>query len=128
MASEVDITLEKANATLDRVRANQLRVGQGSARGQIRRMQRFALMLVGGIMIELPILMVLLARVLPYIPNRWANIVLAPLTIVMTLQNGVRDLDDIFFVTVQVVVLLGIVWLAWRWRKAERGPARPNLA
>lgn len=50
MASEVDITLEKANATLDRVRANQLRLGNGHARRQMRRMQRFAMMLIGGIL------------------------------------------------------------------------------
>lgn len=50
MASEVDITLERANATLDRVRANQMRFGGGSARRQMRRAQRFAIMLVGGIL------------------------------------------------------------------------------
>ena len=50
MASEVDITLEKANATLDRVRANQMRFGNGHVRRQMRRMQRFALMLVGGVL------------------------------------------------------------------------------
>ena len=49
MASEVDITLEKANATLDRVRASQMRHGNGYARRHVRRMQRFALMLVAGI-------------------------------------------------------------------------------
>ena len=50
MASEVDITLEKANATLDRVRANQMRFGNGHSRRYMRRMQRFALMLIGGVL------------------------------------------------------------------------------
>ena len=49
MASEVDILVEKADATLDRVRSQQMRFGGGSARRQMRRAQRFALMLVAGI-------------------------------------------------------------------------------
>ena len=39
------------------------------------------LMLLGGIMIELIIIMVLLSRILPYTPNRWANIVISSLVI-----------------------------------------------
>ncbi|MGB3635568.1 MAG: DUF6326 family protein [Rubrobacteraceae bacterium] len=85
------------------------------------------LVLLGGIMLEIPILMVLLCRILNYRVNRWANIILAPVTAAMILQNGVRDLDDIFFVTIEVAALAVIVWVAWRWRKPELGSKQTNL-
>lgn len=78
------------------------------------------LMLLGGVMVEIPILMVLLSRVLTQRVNRWANLLLASITTVIMLQNGVNDLDDVFFVTVEVIALLAIVWVAWRWRKPVR--------
>ena len=50
MASEVDIQIERANATLDRVRSNQMRRGGGGMARQVRRLQRFALMTVVGVL------------------------------------------------------------------------------
>ena len=39
------------------------------------------MMLIGGIMVEIPILMVLLSRILPYRINRWANIIIGAVII-----------------------------------------------
>ena len=75
------------------------------------------LMLIGGIMAEIPISMVLLSRVLNYTINRWANMFAATLAIAMIINNGVRDLDDIFFAAIEVVSLLAIIWCAWKWKK-----------
>ena len=75
------------------------------------------LMLLGGIMAEVPISMVLLSRVLKYRVNRWANIIAGVITMVFVINNGVRDLDDVFFATIEVVSLLAIVWCAWKWKK-----------
>lgn len=78
------------------------------------------LLLIGGIMIELLIVMVLLSRVLPYQLNRWANIVVGTLAIVMTLMsNTAPDLDDMFFAAIEIVALTCIIWFAWQWKKQE---------
>ena len=77
------------------------------------------LLLVGGIMIEIPISMVLLSRVLKYRLNRWANIITAAINIAFIISTGAKDLDDIFFATIEIVALLLIIWYAWNWRKQE---------
>ena len=77
------------------------------------------LMLLGGIMAEVPISMVLLSRVLKYRVNRWANIIAGAITIAMIINNGVKDLDDIFFATIEIVALTLIVWCAWKWRRQK---------
>lgn len=80
------------------------------------------LLLLAGVILEIPILMVILSRVLKYRFNRWANIGAGALTIAFTLGNaatGTPDLDDIFFATIEVVGLSLIIWSAWRWRKQQ---------
>jgi Sec-independent protein secretion pathway component TatC len=77
------------------------------------------LMLIGGIMAEIPISMVLLSRVLKYRINRWANIMAGAITIAFVINNGVKDLDDIFFATIEIVALTLIVWCAWKWRRQK---------
>ncbi|WP_420629671.1 DUF6326 family protein [Candidatus Leptofilum sp.] len=75
------------------------------------------LLLQAGIMLELLIIMVPLSKILPYRPNRWANIIVGVLGIGYVLGNGANDLDDSFFAAVEIVTLALIVWLAWRWPK-----------
>ncbi|MDJ0589543.1 MAG: DUF6326 family protein [Pleurocapsa sp. MO_226.B13] len=75
------------------------------------------LMLLGGIMAEVPISMVLLSRVLKYRVNRWANIIAGAITMAFVINNGVKDLDDVFFAAIEIVALTLIVWCAWKWKK-----------
>ncbi|MBE9044602.1 hypothetical protein IQ255_09330 [Pleurocapsales cyanobacterium LEGE 10410] len=77
------------------------------------------LMLIGGIMAEIPISMVLLSRVLKYRVNRWANIIAGAITIAMIINNGVKDLDDIFFAAIEIVALSVVIWCAWKWRRQK---------
>ena len=77
------------------------------------------LMLLGGIMAEVPISMVLLSRVLKYRINRWANIIAGAITIAMIINNGVKDLDDIFFTVIEIVALSVVIWCAWKWRRQK---------
>jgi hypothetical protein len=70
-------------------------------------------------MAEVPISMVLLSRVLNYRINRWANIFAGTITIAMIINNGVKDLDDVFFTAIEVVALALIVWCAWKWRRQK---------
>ena len=74
------------------------------------------LMLTGAIIMEFSVLMIVLARVLAYRVNRWANIVVGLLTIVFVVGGGSAYPHYIFIATVEVVCLLLIVWIAWKWR------------
>jgi hypothetical protein len=71
-------------------------------------------LLLGGMMLEIPIAMVLLSRVLPYRANRWANIIAGPIAIALVVVGAPSDLDDMFFAIIEVVSLLLIVWYAWK--------------
>ncbi|KAA3657901.1 MAG: hypothetical protein DWQ04_26770 [Chloroflexi bacterium] len=75
------------------------------------------LMLVGGIMVEIPILMVLLSRVLPYRINRWANIIAGVFFITSIFGFPPGDLDDFFFVAIEIASSSFIIWQAWTWPK-----------
>ena len=82
------------------------------------------LMLIGGVMIEIPILMTVLALLLPYGINRWANIGVGFLTMAMIVaMNTKPDLDNVFFMSIQLIALAAIVWIAWRWRASTRPDA-----
>ena len=75
------------------------------------------LMLLGGITIEIPILMTVLALLLPNEVNRWANIGVGLLTIVMIVAMNLKpDLDNVFFMGIQLIALIAIIRIAWRWR------------
>lgn len=71
-------------------------------------------MLLYGFIVEIPILMVLLSRILKDRANKWANIVaagVAMLGIASTLPTA--DLDDIFFALINVGALLTVMRTAW---------------
>ena len=74
-------------------------------------------LLLGAIVLEIPIAMVLLSRVLKYRINRWANIIAGAIVIAVVIGNVSTDLDNIFFTTIEVLSLLLIVWYAWKWPK-----------
>ena len=74
------------------------------------------MLLLGGVMIEVPIAMVLLSRLLPYGANRWANIIVAVIYISLTIIFGTTDLDDTFHLIMEIAALSFIILSAWRWR------------
>jgi hypothetical protein len=77
------------------------------------------LMLGGAIMLEIPIVMIFLSRVLKYKVNRWANIIASVITIAYVIGGGILFPHYIFIATVEVVCMLLIVWFAWKWTKPE---------
>ena len=77
------------------------------------------LLLVFAILLEIPIAMVLLSRVLKYRANRWANIIAGPITIVWVIAGGSTDLHYLFFAAIEVVCMLLIVLFALKWPKQE---------
>ena len=80
------------------------------------------LLLLGAIMMEIPIAMVLLSRVLKYRVNRWANIIAGVTTIAIFIGNLSTDLDKIFVGTIVIVALLLIIWYAWKWPNLVLSP------
>lgn len=78
------------------------------------------LMLVGGVMVEFPILMALLSLVLRRKINRRLNLIAAPLAIVMTVMTNMKpDLDNVFFAVIQIIALYAAIRIAWTWREGD---------
>ena len=79
-------------------------------------------LLLGAIVLEIPIAMLLLSRLLKYRANRWANIIAGAITIMAVVGNVLTDLDNIFFTTMEVGAMLLIIWYAWNWTNPEINP------
>lgn len=77
------------------------------------------ILLVFAILLEIPIAMIVLSRVLKYSVNRWANIIAAVITILFVIGGGSTSLHYIFFATIEVVCMSLIIWYAWKWPKQE---------
>ena len=77
------------------------------------------ILLVFAVLLEIPIAMIFLTRVLNYKTNRWANILASVITIAFVIGGGSTDLHYIFFATIEVVCMLLIIWYAWKWPKPE---------
>lgn len=72
--------------------------------------------LLGGIIVEIPIAMMLMAWVLPLRANRWANIVLAPL-FGLTLIGGPAT-STTTPIGLMLMALAVIVWQACSWERS----------
>jgi Sec-independent protein secretion pathway component TatC len=77
------------------------------------------LLLVFSILLEIPIVMIFLSRVLKYGLNRWANIIAGVITILFVIGGGNTSLSYLFFATIEVACMLLIIWYAWRWPNPE---------
>lgn len=78
-------------------------------------------LLAAAILLEIPILLVLLSRILKYKANRMANIIGGSIkTLVMagTLFMG-ASLHYIFFAIIEIATTSYIVWFAWTWTESE---------
>ena len=77
-----------------------------------------AALLAASFLMEIPIAMVVLSRVLDYRANRWANMIAGAfmtLAQVGSLFVGTPPLFYLFFSAIEIACLLLIVWTAWRW-------------
>lgn len=92
--------------------------------GSVRISQGF--LLGAGILVEIPIAMVLLSRILGDRRNRIANLVAGTtMTAVQVLSLAVKTpaLYYIFFSVIEIACTSAIVWYAWKWRSDERAPS-----
>ena len=76
-------------------------------------------LLGAAILVEIPIAMVLLARVLPQGVNRWANLIaglLMTLVQAASLFAGSPAMYYLFCSVLEIAATVMIVWFAWNWR------------
>ena len=73
------------------------------------------LLVVSAIVLEIPIAMILLSRVLRDRVNRSANIIAGALTITFVVFGGSRTLTYMFFATIEVACMSLMIWYAWTW-------------
>ena len=71
------------------------------------------------ILIEIPIAMIFVSRVLKPGPNRWANTVAAVITTVFVVGGGSLTAHYVFFASVEVACMALIVWSVWTQRESE---------
>ena len=77
------------------------------------------LMLIGAIIIQIPVGMIFMSKVLKYKINRWANITTGAFVIIFIVGGGSAIPHYIFLATVEVLCLLLIMWTAWKWSDSE---------
>jgi hypothetical protein len=73
------------------------------------------------VLMEIPIAMVLLSRVLKYRANRWANIIAgiqSTAFVAFTLIGGRPAPFYLFFAALEIACTLFIIWYAWTWKPA----------
>lgn len=73
-------------------------------------------MAIAAIVTNIPILMIYLARTLPYRINRLANIIAGIFTTVYVIGGGDFAPHYIIIASIEVIVLLLIIVKAWRWQ------------
>jgi hypothetical protein len=77
------------------------------------------MMLIGAVLMEIPIAMVFLSRILKNGASRWVNIIAAVITIVYVVGGGSTYPHYIFMGTIEVVCMLLIIWYAWKLPEQE---------
>jgi hypothetical protein len=77
--------------------------------------------LIFSVLMEIPIVMIILARLLPLKYNRIAHFIAIPITIVYVVFGGLTDppYSYIFFASIEIVTMIYIGWLVWRLPKKE---------
>lgn len=74
----------------------------------------------GAFLMEIPIAMILLSRILNYKANRWANIVAATIktiAMILTMFVGTPTLYYAFFGTIEIATTIFIIYYAWNWKE-----------
>ena len=75
-------------------------------------------LLGASILMEIPIAMILLSRILKYKANRWANIIagtIMTLSQVASLTVAKPTIYYAFFSIIEITTTIYIVWTAWKW-------------
>jgi len=87
-----------------------------------------AFSIASAVVMAIPSLMVFLSLALKATVNRWANIgvgIVYAAVLVATLFAGKITADSLLYAVVEAVLIVLIVWHAWRWPKEERADVTP---
>lgn len=87
-------------------------------------------LLAAGVLVEIPISMVLLSRVLNYPANRWANVAAGAIMTAVQLASLFARTPAayyVFFSAVEIACTALIVVYAWRWNERVRSSATSSL-
>ena len=84
------------------------------------------LLLVFALLLEIPIAMIFASRVLQPKANRWANTLAALVTTVFVVGGGSLTLHYIFFASVEIACMAGIVWFVWKHRAFDEARGVPQ--
>jgi len=87
--------------------------------GQVGVQVTQGLLLVFAILLEIPIAMIFVSRILKPGPNRWANTVAAVITTLFVVGGGSLYLHYYFFAAVEIACMALIVWSVWARRGSE---------
>jgi len=72
---------------------------------------------ISALLLEIPIIMIVLSRVLNYRINRIANIAAGIITILFVIAGIEEQLFFKFFVAVEVLLMTIIIFYAWSWKE-----------
>lgn len=73
-------------------------------------------LLIAAVLVEVGIAMIYLSRTLPRSTARIANLIAVPVTIAFVIGGGSLIPHYIFFASIEVIAMLYIAYLAFRWR------------
>jgi hypothetical protein len=77
-----------------------------------------AVLVIVSLFQAIPIAMIPVSRLFRRGVNRWVNIVASALTLLYVLGGGNwESASYVVFVFLEVVAMLAIIWLAWRWQE-----------
>jgi hypothetical protein len=79
-------------------------------------------LLVFSVLIEIPIAMIVLSRLLKHRANRRANIIAGIITILWVIGGGNTSVSYVFFASIEVACMLLIICYAWKWSEQEAMP------
>ncbi|SFC42052.1 DUF6326 family protein [Pseudoalteromonas denitrificans] len=77
------------------------------------------LLLISAILIEIPIIMIFLSRILKYQINRWANIIAALLTMLFVIGGIETNPFFLFLASIEILVMFYIIFIAVRWQNPQ---------
>ncbi len=76
-----------------------------------------AVLLAFSILLEIPIAMIVLSRLLKHKANRWANISTGAITILGVIGDGNLNVSYLFYASIEGSCMVMIIWTAWQWTK-----------
>lgn len=77
------------------------------------------LLLIMAVLVQIPIVMIYLSRILERRINRMLNIVASVITILFVVGGGSLYLHYIFFATVEVICMIMIIVYSIKWKEDE---------